>query len=279
METHQRKKRKVATTSPFPKYNKPTPENAYQALKELESVHGKIEKPKNKGSVSVLDSLVRTILSQNTTDVTSLRAFKQLKNRFPKYEDIETAHLKDIEAEIKCCGLAERRASVIQNIIRTLRGERNKLSLEYLHGYTDEEVKKELCRFKGVGPKTAACVLMFCLCRPEFPVDTHVWRISKKLKWVPKPAATRVQTYLHLNARIPDDIKYQLHCLLVEHGKYCKKCAKNNKPRKKPIIENCPLNTGCMKNRNKHKEMEKKKKIIKNEIVIEIKKEIKVESY
>ena len=77
-----------------------------------------------------------------------------------------------------------------------------------------------------MGPKTAACVLMFCLCRPEFPVDTHVWRISKRLKWVPSQAATREQTLFALErARIPDEIKYQLHVHLVEHGKCCKKSA------------------------------------------------------
>ena len=84
--------------------------------------------------------------------------------------------------------------------------------MEYLHQLGDEAVKKELCRFKGVGPKTAACVLMFCLNRPEFPVDTHVWRIAKRLHWVP-PSATREQTYDHLNLRIPDEIKYAMHVL------------------------------------------------------------------
>ena len=61
-------------------------------------------------------------------------------------------------------------------------------------------------RYKGVGPKTAACVLMFCLGRFEFPVDTHVWRITKSLGWVP-PKASREEAYEHLNQHIPDDIK------------------------------------------------------------------------
>ena len=236
-----RNKNTRTLSSPFPKYKLPTPAMAYRALRELESVHGIKKKPTNtSNSVPVLDSLVRTILSQNTTDITSARAFKQLKTRFPSYEEIEVAKLKDIENEIKCCGLAEKRAQVIQTILHTLRRERDELSMEYLHKLSDEDVKKELCRFKGVGPKTAACVLMFCLCRPEFPVDTHVWRISKRLKWVPSQEATREQTYLHLNERIPDEIKYQLHVHLVEHGKCCKKCAKNNKPRREPIPF-CPL--------------------------------------
>ena len=70
----------------------------------------------------------------------------------------------------------------------------------------DEEIKAQLMRFKGVGAKTVACVLMFCLQRAEFPVDTHVWRISKALGWV-APAATHDQAYAHLNERVPTDIK------------------------------------------------------------------------
>ena len=63
-----------------------------------------------------------------------------------------------------------------------------------------------LCRFKGVGPKTVACVMMFCLARDEFPVDTHVWRISKSLGWVPAKAS-REDTYKHMNIRVPADIR------------------------------------------------------------------------
>lgn len=90
-----------------------------------------------------------------------------------------------------------------------------------------------------MGPKTAACVLMFTLGRAEFPVDTHVWRISKQQGWVPA-AATRETTYEHMNKRVPDELKYDLHCLLVEHGKRCLNCAKGGKPRFTPLGE-CPL--------------------------------------
>lgn len=67
--------------------------------------------------------------------------------------------------------------------------------------------RASLLRFKGVGKKTAACVLMFCLAREEFPVDTHVWRISKSLGWVPAKA-TRDTAYEHLNMRVPPDVRY-----------------------------------------------------------------------
>lgn len=100
-------------------------------------------------------------------------------------------------------------------------------------------IKQELARFKGVGPKTVACVLMFCLQRAEFPVDTHVWRISRQMGWVPR-SADRNATYAHLNARVPDAVKFELHVLLIAHGKACYQCAANGRPQR-PADAPCPL--------------------------------------
>jgi endonuclease-3 len=83
---------------------------------------------------------------------------------------------------------------------------------------SDGRIKEYLSAFKGVGPKTISCVLMFCLERREFPVDVHVWKIAVALGWVPS-RANREQTYEHLNRKVPDDVKYALHVLLVQHGK------------------------------------------------------------
>lgn len=126
--------------------------------------------------------------------------------------------------------------------------EERDVSLEYLRDMGDDEVMAKLMSFDGVGCKTASCVAMFCkstsflfhgvyadrritdnyrvhtgLGRPKFPVDTHVWRISKYLSWVPAKA-TREHTYHHLDTRIPNDLKYSLHCLLIRHGRTCKHC-------------------------------------------------------
>ena len=82
--------------------------------------------------------------------------------------------------------------------------------------------------------------MMFGDTRDEFPVDTHVWRITReRLQWAPK-SATREATYEHLNRRIPAELKYDLHVLLVTHGKHCPRCAKNGKNRREALGE-CPL--------------------------------------
>lgn len=166
----------------------------------------------------VLDSLVGTILSQNTTDVNSHRAFGRLKEALPTWEQVRTAAPEVIEDAIRPGGLAAIKTGRIQAILQALHDERGECSLEHLRALPDDEVKAALRSYKGVGAKTISCVLMFCLGRADFPVDTHVWKIALALNWVPK-SADRDTTYDHLNAIVPAEIKYELHVLLVQHGK------------------------------------------------------------
>ncbi|KAF8052342.1 hypothetical protein N665_1570s0003 [Sinapis alba] len=191
---------------------------------------------------SVLDGLVKILLSQNTTEANSQRAFASLKAEFPKWEDVLVAEPKLIENAIRCGGLAPKKTVCIKNIMSRLQNERGRLCLEYLRGLSVEEVKTELSHFKGVGPKTVSCVLMFNLQHNDFPVDTHVFEISKALGWVPK-TADRNRTYVHLNRRIPDELKFDLNCLLYTHGKLCSNCKKNVVKSKAKVAssDDCPL--------------------------------------
>ncbi|KAJ5376557.1 hypothetical protein N7509_013443 [Penicillium cosmopolitanum] len=99
--------------------------------------------------------------------------------------------------------------------------EQNFLTLNHLHNLPTTEAMEELIKYPGIGVKTAACVLLFCLQRPCFAVDTHIFRITKWLGWVPADLATEVTAFSHLDARIPDHLKYSLHHLLIKHGKLC----------------------------------------------------------
>lgn len=235
--------------SPFPGYLHPSQEECVEARNGLALLHSYessvgasntgLEKAA-RSPQSVLDSLVRTMLSQNTTDKTSLRAFLSLKAAFPTWEEVMAAPSRAVEDAIREGGLAEIKTERIKAILSVLKSEVGKLSLEHLRDQSTEEVKKQLSRFKGVGPKTISCVLMFTLGRHEFPVDTHVWRISKRLGWVPQ-SATREQTYMHLNGRVPGSIKYDLHVLLVDHGKRCTTCLGKNGRLSKESHGPCPL--------------------------------------
>lgn len=138
-----------AYTGPFPKFHNPTPLMITEAVNGLINLHGAPTRPKL-GSSSVLDSLIGTMLSQNTTDITSKRAFMNLKQACPTWEDCRTADVSVVEEAIRCCGLSQIRADRIQSILAQIWEERKdkkpRLSLEYVRNLSDAEAKAELCR-------------------------------------------------------------------------------------------------------------------------------------
>ncbi|XP_061360295.1 putative DNA glycosylase At3g47830 [Gastrolobium bilobum] len=240
---------------PFPSHSRPTPPECQAVRDTLLAVHGfppefakyrKLQPTDHtvepEPSETVLDGLVRTVLSQNTTDANSQRAFASLKSSFPTWEHVLGAEFKDVENAIRCGGLAPTKASCIKNVLRCLLERRGKLCLEYLRDLSIDEIKAELSLFKGIGPKTVACVLMFNLQQDDFPVDTHIFEIAKTIGWVPA-VADRNKTYLHLNQRIPNELKFDLNCLLFTHGKLCRKCTskRGNHQPKKCNDDSCPI--------------------------------------
>ncbi|KAI1126163.1 DNA glycosylase [Nemania abortiva] len=131
--------------------------------------------------------------------------------------------------------LAEKATSIPANIygaskktqgqkdLEILKTERNILSLDHLHGLSADEAMQQFTKFPGIGVKTAACVILFCLQRPCFAVDTHVHRFSRWLGWAPAKADEN-DTFSHLEVRCPDHLKYGLHQLFIHHGKHCSRC-------------------------------------------------------
>ncbi|XP_009794590.1 putative DNA glycosylase At3g47830 isoform X2 [Nicotiana tabacum] len=249
-------------SEPFPDFHRPTPEECRTVRDDLLAVHGfpkefikyrkqrSLNHDNNIGDEddhsgidpckeSVLDGLISTILSQNTTEANSQRAFASLKSSFPTWESVLAADAKLVEDAIRCGGLAPTKTSCIKGILSSLFQKKGNLCLEYLRELSIEEIKRELSCFRGIGPKTVACVLMFHLQRDDFPVDTH---IAKTLRWVPTAADVK-KTYLHLNRRIPDELKFDINCLIYTHGKVCRECSGkgSDKPKKEHSDKLCPL--------------------------------------
>jgi len=167
---------------------------------------------------TVLDGLVRTILSQNTTDANSHRAFESLVLRFPRWEDVAVAPVADLEDAIRSGGLARLKAARIQAILSQIRQERGDFSLDFLADMPDEAAWHYLARFKGVGPKTAACVLLFDLGRHVFPVDTHILRVAKRIGWL-EPGCNAERAHEVLGKLIPGKLHYRMHVNLIAHGR------------------------------------------------------------
>ncbi len=166
----------------------------------------------------VLDQVIGTVLSQHTSDRNSERAFALLKQRFPQWEQVLNAPYEEVAAAIRCGGLANRKAATIQRILAAVEEREGRADLERLRGLDDAAVEKYLTSLPGVGPKTAACVLVFAMERDAFPVDTHVHRVTNRLGWIP-PGTSAEKAHRLLASAVPPDIRYELHVALIAHGR------------------------------------------------------------
>jgi len=165
-----------------------------------------------------VSELVRTILSQNTSDVNSDRAFARLRGRFPSWEDLLDANTEEIVEAIRPGGLAEIKAPRIKDALQTIVDEHQKLDLGFLKDMDTEEARAWLQSLVGVGPKTAAIILLFSLGRPVLPVDTHVLRVSRRVGLIDqKTSAERAHELL--GAMLPEDAVYDFHVNMVRHGR------------------------------------------------------------
>jgi len=159
-----------------------------------------------------------TLLSQHTSDINSGRAFAQLKQRLPTWEQVATAPVSDVADAIRPGGIAEVKARRIKQVLEEVSEREGRLDLTRLHSMTDDEAFDYLCSFHGVGPKTAACVLVFSMDRPAFPIDTHVHRITRRLGLIPDGASADAAHAL-LEPAVPAEIRYEFHVQLIRHGR------------------------------------------------------------
>lgn len=272
--------------TPYPDYPHPTADECREVVRILEKEHGKVNVPQavpppslevaGCGEVpSVLDALVRTRLSANTTNKNSSTAFQGLVKRFGVLQEgigkgsvdwdaVRRAPQREVFLAIERGGLADRKSKDIQAILQIAyeegqarkaalqdpkddpegvenepesekqeeieKASKNILSMDHLHLLSTEEAINRMLALPGIGPKTASCVALFCMRRPSFAVDTHVFRLCQYLGWVPKstkkgqPKVDRNTTFSHCDVRIPDEFKYKLHYLLIRHGKDCPRC-------------------------------------------------------
>jgi endonuclease-3 len=191
------------------------------------------------GRIDPIDLLVQTMLSQNTTDTNSFRAFRNLKTAYPQsqYEDLLAASEEDIAELIKVGGLGEMKARRIKEALLRIKRDAGAIDLSFLADLSVAEAEEYLLALPGVGPKTAAVVLLFAFGFPIMPVDTHVHRVSKRLGLVPEGASVK-ETQRILEETIPPDKYLSLHLNLIWHGRRI--CRARN-----PLHEKCALRPLC----------------------------------
>ena len=271
-------------TSPFPDFPRPTPEDCVLAHSILAKLHGDRQRPTNivapkdtagcGNSPSVLDALVRTILSQNTSDKNSSRAKKSMDEAYggsDRWDSIVEGGQSKLQKTIESGGLSVVKSKVIINILNQVYETHGKYSLDHLFDEPDdEECMRQMLSYKGIGPKTASCVLLFCLRRESFAVDTHVHRLTGLMGWRPENCS-REETHGHLDARIPGEEKYPLHVLLIAHGKKCEECKAGGRSAGK-----CELRKAFKKGKAKGEKEIKDETM--EEAEYEVKKEVKEEA-
>jgi endonuclease-3 len=163
-------------------------------------------------------TLVNTILSQNTNDRNRDVAYERLRERFPTWEEVRDAPSEEVVEAIRPAGLAPSKGPWIQGALELLTEEQGGITLDFLREMPLEEAREWLTDVKGVGPKTAAIVLLFALERSAFPVDTHVHRVSRRLGLIEEDTS-REKAHAVLEARVPKELYYPFHVELIEHGR------------------------------------------------------------
>ncbi|MGK9367273.1 endonuclease III domain-containing protein [Melioribacter sp. Ez-97] len=205
---------------------------------------------RNKRKPAPVDLLIATILSQNTNDNNSYEAYQNLKRKYPDWSRLAKAPLREIEKAIKKAGLTKQKAKAIKNLVVNLSKE-NKLDLKFLKKMENDEALDFLTSFKGIGVKTASCVLLFSLYRNVCPVDTHVHRTLNRIGIVKEKSPDK--TFLKINENLPDGIAHSLHTNLIKLGREV--CRPTN-----PDCTACPVADLCAYPEKNNRKAPKRKK-------------------
>lgn len=184
-----------------------------------------------------LGALIRAILSQNTTDCNRDVAYHALRARFPSWDAASQTTHEELAEIISATNHAYTKAGRILDILRELRAEHGTATLDFLRRWPTRRVVDYLQRFTGVGPKSAAIVALFSLKRPVMPVDTHVFRVTRRLGWI-SPTTNEERAHTELQQLIPPDLVFALHTSLWEHGHVT--C------RPRPICRQCAVYAFCI---------------------------------
>jgi endonuclease-3 len=209
-------------------------EKALQVHRRLLQVFG--ERPHH-AHLDPVSELVCTIISQNTNDNLRDQAYRTLRQRFPTWEEVRDASVQEVIDAIKTAGLGQTKAPRMQEALRRITAERGRLELDFLREMSVEDAKAWLTAMDGVGPKTAAIILLFSLGMPAFPVDTHIHRVSRRLGLIP-PQASRERAHELLEAMLPPETYYAFHLNLIQHGREVCQA-------RKPRCELCTLRDLC----------------------------------
>ncbi len=183
-----------------------------------------------------LDTIIGTILSQNTNDKNSYQAYRNLKDKFKSWDELTKLSASQIEKFIKVAGLGKQKSKAIYELVQSLKKTQKNISLDHIKEKPNDEILDVLTSYKGVGVKTASCVLLFSLGRNVCPVDTHVHRTLNRIGLV--NTNNPEKTFYAILNHIPEGIAHSFHTNLIRLGREI--CKPTN-----PDCSICPLIKIC----------------------------------
>ena len=235
MPSSSQKRSQKRSSSPW----KRVPTVAPSLVKErLNSLYGPIEwRPR----MIAIDELIFTVLTQNTSDLNAERAYDSLRKVLPTWAQVIEAETSQVAEAIKHGGLSNQKSVRIQKILVEILKRLGHFELEFLADRPLEEAREWFTSLSGVGPKTAAVVMAFSLKMPAFPIDTHIHRVSKRLGLI-EEKTTADQAHPIMEDLIPENDRYEMHVLLITHGRQiCK--ARTAQCAHCPLAKECPAST------------------------------------
>lgn len=165
-----------------------------------------------------LEELLFIILSAQTEAYSYRKVFEEFMIHFPTWESALAANEEEIAFVIKRGGLARKKASQLKRALEKIKCDTGMVSLNFLRKLSNDDVENYLTSLPGIGVKSAACIMMYSLGRQVFPVDTHVWRVCRRLGLTPQVPKPSEKMQRELEAKIPPNLRYSLHVNLVSHG-------------------------------------------------------------
>lgn len=171
--------------------------------------------------------LTAVILSAQCTDKRVNIVTKELFKVASNPQSMNQLTREDIELMIKTCGLYKSKAKYLKQMSRDL--------VEKYDGVVPQ-TRKELEQLSGVGRKTASVVLSVAFGEPAIAVDTHVYRVSRRIGFSTAKTVNGVEQ--DLMRLFPKKHWMTLHHVLILHGRYVCKA-------QKPQCETCTICSDC----------------------------------
>ncbi|KAI4849549.1 DNA glycosylase [Aureobasidium sp. EXF-8845] len=227
-----------SSASPFTNFKHPTPAECKAAHTVLSTHHAEaaaeeLHDPDIPETIAnVLDAMIFAVLSQATSWTNAKRAMAGLRETYGSiyaYDDILSRGEEVLQQALRPGGLHIRKAKIIFTILNQVQQTNNKSwDINFIIALPNEQAMEKLLQYKYIGSKSAFVVLGWCMKRDTFTVDTHCYRIAKLWGWIPKDASVE-KTQQHLDAVIPGEFKFDLHFLMIQHGRTCAVCRGGSK--------------------------------------------------